>query len=111
MWHVGTEQEPAYHTDEVCSPWRSPLKECFPRKNPNISRGAGEHASLLSVNQRYPLIERPPDVGDPLIHVYVAAGEAEAALAAEGHPFLFQAVRAQIRGITRFHGATAEHVV
>jgi hypothetical protein len=27
------------------------LKECFPRKNPNISRRAGERASLLSVNQ------------------------------------------------------------
>src|SRR5262252_7651952 len=41
MWHVGSGQEPAYHTDEVCSPWQSPWKECFPRKNPTISRGAG----------------------------------------------------------------------
>src|SRR5262245_16184506 len=39
--HVGSGQELAYHTDEVCSPWRSPWKECFPRKHPNISRGAG----------------------------------------------------------------------
>src|SRR5262249_33993107 len=60
---------------------------------------------------RYPLIERPPDVGYPLIHVYLAAGEAEAALAAEGHPFLFQAVWVQIRRIARLHGATAEHFV
>src|SRR5215471_12701763 len=67
----------------------------------------GQHHMAI----RYPLIERPPDVDDPLIHVYLAAGEAEAALAAEGHPFLFQAVRAQIRRIARFHGATAEHVV
>src|SRR5262249_3823615 len=58
MWHVGTGQEPAYHTDEVCSPWRSPLQECFPRKNPNISRGAGERVSLLSVNQYGHLVLR-----------------------------------------------------
>src|SRR6266496_3598784 len=47
----------------------------------------------------------------PLIHVHLAAGEAEAALATERHPFLFQAVRAQICGITRLQGATAEHFV
>src|SRR5215813_5515611 len=69
--------------------------------------GHGQHHMAI----RYPLIERPPDVGHPLIHVYLAAGEAEAALAAEGHPFLFQTVRAQIRRIARLHGATAEHVV
>src|SRR5467141_3918472 len=69
--------------------------------------GHGQHHMAI----RYPLIERPPDVGDPLIHVYLAAGEAEAALAAEGHAFLFQAVRAQIRRIARLHGATAEHFV
>src|SRR5215510_15558878 len=60
---------------------------------------------------RHPLIECPPDVGHPLIHVHLAAREAETALAAERHPFLFQAVRAQIRRIARLHGATAEHVV
>src|SRR5215468_8553949 len=69
--------------------------------------GHGQHHVAI----RYPRIERPPDVGDPLIHVYLAAGEAEAALAAEGHPFLFQAVRAQIRRIARLHRATAEHFV
>src|SRR5262245_31194915 len=69
--------------------------------------GHGQHHVAI----RYPLIERPPDVGYPFIHVYLAAGEAEAALTAEGHPFLFQAVRAQIRRIARLHGATAEHVV
>src|SRR5262245_11503662 len=47
----------------------------------------------------------------PLIHVHLAAGEAEAALATERHAFLFQAMRAQIRCITRLHGATAEHFV
>src|SRR5215471_19425360 len=60
---------------------------------------------------RHPLIECPPDVGHPLIHVHLAAREAETALAAERHPFLFQAVRAQIRRIARLHGATAEHFV
>src|SRR5215471_653658 len=69
--------------------------------------GHGQHHVAI----RYPLIERPPDVGYPLIHVYLAAGEAEATLAAEGHPFLFQAVRAQIRGVARLHGATAEHFI
>src|SRR5262245_47979550 len=39
--HVGSGQELAYHTDEVCSPWRSHWKECFPRKNPNISGRVG----------------------------------------------------------------------
>src|SRR5213079_2239669 len=47
----------------------------------------------------------------PLIHVHLAAGEAEAALAAERHAFLFQAMRAQIRRIARLQGATAEHFV
>src|SRR5262249_35406121 len=50
-------------------------------------------------------------MSDPLIHVHLAAGEAEAALATERHAFLFQAMRAQIRRIARLHGATAEHVV
>src|SRR5262249_23081417 len=58
-----------------------------------------------------PFIERPPNVSDPLIHVYFAAGEAEAALTAERHAFLFQAMRAQIRRIARLQGATAEHFV
>src|SRR5499425_3499497 len=69
--------------------------------------GHGQHHMAI----RYPLIERPPDVGHPLIHVYLAAGEAEAALAAEGHPFLFQTVRAQIRGVARLWRAAAEHLV
>src|SRR5499433_351105 len=69
--------------------------------------GHGQHHVAI----RYPLVERPPDVGDPLIHVYLAAGEAEAALAAEGHPFLFQAVRAQIRRVARLGRAAAEHLV
>src|SRR5438445_6305171 len=60
---------------------------------------------------RHAFIERPPDVGDPLIDIHLAAGEAKAALTAERHPFLFQAVRAQIRGIARLQGATAEHFV
>src|SRR2546426_11891399 len=60
---------------------------------------------------RHPLVQRPTDVGDPLIDIHLAAGEAEAALTAERHPFLFQAVRAQIRGIARLQGATAEHFV
>src|SRR5947209_17471164 len=60
---------------------------------------------------RHPLIERPPDVGHPLIHVHLAAGEAKAALTAARHPFLFQAVRAQVRGRARLQGATAEHFV
>src|SRR6476660_2555408 len=60
---------------------------------------------------RHAFIERPPDVGHPLIHVHLAAGEAEAALTAERHPFLFQAVRAQVRRIARLQGATAEHFV
>src|SRR5215470_7608129 len=47
----------------------------------------------------------------PLIHVHLAAGEAEAALATERHAFLCQAMRAQIRCITRLHGATAQHCV
>jgi hypothetical protein len=37
---------------------------------------------------RDPLVERPTDVGHPLIHVHLAAGEAKAALAAERHAFL-----------------------
>src|SRR5262252_9178748 len=41
MWHVGSGHEPAYRTDEGCSPWSSPLKECFPRKNPNIAGEPG----------------------------------------------------------------------
>src|SRR5438132_10610269 len=60
---------------------------------------------------RHAFIERPPDVGDPLIDIHLAAGEAKAALTAERHPFLFQAVRAQIRGIARLQGATAEPFV
>src|SRR5262247_2063309 len=47
----------------------------------------------------------------PLIHIHLAAGEAEAALATEGHPLLFQTVRAQIRGIARLGSAAAEHLV
>jgi hypothetical protein len=50
-------------------------------------------------------------VGHPLIHVYLATGKAEAALAAKRHPFLFQAVRAQIRGVARLGSAAAEHLV
>src|SRR5262249_729895 len=53
----------------------------------------------------------PPDVGHPLIHVHLAAGEAEAALTTERHPLLFQTVRAQIRGIARLGSAAAEHLV
>src|SRR5262245_2006800 len=60
---------------------------------------------------RRPLIKRATDVGHPLIHVYLAAGEAKAALTAEGYPFLFQAVRAQIRGVARLGSAAAEHLV
>src|SRR4029450_8860366 len=69
--------------------------------------GHGQHHVAI----RYPLIERPTNVGDPLIHVYLAAGEAEAALATERHAFLCQAMRAQIRRIARLQGATAEHFV
>src|SRR5712691_3350758 len=69
--------------------------------------GHGQHHMAI----RYPLIERPTDVGHPLIHVHLAAGEAEAALAAERHPFLFQAMRAQIRGVARLWRAAAEHLV
>src|SRR6267142_1410762 len=60
---------------------------------------------------RHPLVQRLTDVGDPLIDIHLAAGEAEAALTAERHPFLCQAVRAQIRGRARLQGATAEHFV
>src|SRR5215831_18645065 len=69
--------------------------------------GHGQHDVAI----RHPLIERAPDVGDPLIHVYFAAGEAAAALTAERHAFLFQAMRAQIRRIARLQSATAEHFV
>ena len=69
--------------------------------------GHGQHRVTI----RHPLVQRPTDVGYPLIDIHLAAGEAEAALTAEGHPFLFQAVRAQIRGIARLQGATAEHFV
>src|SRR5262249_33565701 len=60
---------------------------------------------------RHPCVERPPDMGAPLNHVHLAAGEAEAALAAAGHPLLLQAVRAQIRGIARLRSTAAEHLV
>src|SRR5215468_4877461 len=60
---------------------------------------------------RYPRVERPPEVGDPLIHIHLAAGEAEAALTTEGHPLFLQAVRAQIRGIARLRSTAAEHLV
>src|SRR5215813_13640419 len=60
---------------------------------------------------RHAFIECPPNVGHPLIDVHLAAGEAEAALAAECHPFLFQTVGAQIRGVARLRRATAEHLV
>src|SRR6266436_6602 len=69
--------------------------------------GHGQHHVAI----RHPLIERPPDVGHPLIDVHLAAGETKAALAAEGHPLLFQAVRAQIRGVARLLRAAAEHLV
>src|SRR5215467_3258602 len=67
----------------------------------------GQHRVAI----RHPLIECPTDVGHPLIHVSLAAGEAEAALAAERHPFFCQAVRAQIRGVARLGSAAAEHLV
>src|ERR1044072_599492 len=60
---------------------------------------------------RHTLVKRPPNVGDPFIDIHFAAGEAETALAAERHPFLVQAVRAQIRGVARLWSATAEHLV
>src|SRR5882724_4174558 len=60
---------------------------------------------------RHTLVKRPPNVGDPFIDIHFAAGEAETALAAERHPFLFQTVRAQIRGVARLGSATAEHLV
>src|SRR5438128_6135401 len=60
---------------------------------------------------RHTLVKRPPNVGDPLIDIHFAAGEAEAALATEGHPLLFQTVRAQIRSVARLGSATAEHLV
>src|ERR1044071_6211398 len=60
---------------------------------------------------RHTLVKRPPNVGDPFIDIHFAAGEAETALAAERHPFLVQAARAQIRGVARLWSATAEHLV
>src|SRR6267142_4043223 len=69
--------------------------------------GHGQHHVAI----RHPFVERPTDVSYPLIHIHLAAGEAKAALTAERHPFLFQAVRAQVRGIARLQGATAEHFV
>src|SRR5215470_2800905 len=60
---------------------------------------------------RDPLVERPPDVGHPLIHIHFATGEAEAALTTERYAFLFQAMWAQIRRIARLQSATAEHFV
>jgi hypothetical protein len=60
---------------------------------------------------RHTLVKRPPNVGDPFIDIHCAAGEAETALAAERHPFLFQAVRAEIRGVARLGSATAKHLV
>src|SRR5216683_4323842 len=60
---------------------------------------------------RHTLVKRPPNVGYPFIDIHFAAGEAETALAAERHPFLVQAVRAQIRGVARLWSATAEHLV
>src|SRR5713101_110040 len=50
--------------------------------------GHGQH----HVTIRYTFVERATDVSHPLIHVHFAAGEAEATLATEGHPFLFQAM-------------------
>src|SRR5215831_12932908 len=67
----------------------------------------GQHHGAIGA----PLVERPPDVGHPLIHIHFAAGEAEAALATERHAFLFQAMWAQIRRIARLQSATAEHFV
>src|SRR5262244_858733 len=60
---------------------------------------------------RHTLVKRPPNVGYPFIDIYFAAGEAEATLATEGHPLLFQTVWAQIRGIARLGSAAAEHLV
>src|SRR5215468_11416840 len=69
--------------------------------------GHGQHHMAV----RDPLVKRPPNVGDPFIDIHFAAGEAEAALATERYPLLFQTVRAQIRGIARLGSAAAEHLV
>src|SRR5262249_61966836 len=69
--------------------------------------GHGQHHVAI----RDTFVERPTNVGYPLIDIHLAAGEAKAALTAERHAFLFQAVWAQIRGIARLQGATAEHFV
>src|SRR5215831_5391619 len=69
--------------------------------------GPGQHDVAI----RYTFVERATDVGHPLIHIHLAAGEAEAALATERHPFLCQAVRAQRGRRARLHGATAEPCV
>src|SRR5215510_13634573 len=68
---------------------------------------------MVKTTWRYdtPYIERPTNVRHPLVDVHLAAGEVEAALAAERHPFLFQTVRAQIRGVARLWSTTAEHLV
>src|SRR5262249_28587456 len=72
-------------------------------------QGIGQGQPHVAI--RAPLVERPPDVGHPLIHIPFAAGEAEAALATARHACLFQAMWAQIRRIARLQSATAEHVV
>src|SRR5262245_57338271 len=72
-------------------------------------QGIGHRQHRVAI--RHPLIERATDVGHPLLHVYLAAGEAKAALAAQGYLFLFQAVRAEIRRVARLRRATAEHLV
>src|SRR5262249_11035130 len=69
--------------------------------------GHGQHHVAI----RDTFVERPTNVGYPFVDIHLAAGEAKAALTAERHPFLFQAVWAQIRGIARLQGATAEHFV
>jgi hypothetical protein len=60
---------------------------------------------------RYPLIEGATDVGDLLIHVDLAAREAEAAFAAECDPFLVETMWTQIRGVARLGCATAQHLL
>src|SRR6266705_3001734 len=82
-------------------------QRAMPKKLEVQRIGHGPH----NVAIRHPFVERPTDVSYPLIHIHLAAGEAEAALATERHAFLFQAMRAQIGRIARLQGATAQHFV
>jgi hypothetical protein len=96
---IAEPRDPTLH--EIGSPQAIPIKLDVP------GLGHGQHPMAI----RHSLVKRPTHVGDLLIDIHLAAGEAETALAAEGHPCLFQAVRAQLRRRARLQGATTEPFV